>query len=108
VARRPPGVPRRPPLLRRTLLEYREAQVVLHAGYHQGAGSSDAPHFSPDGLGRRVGARQVPLAELLNALLAAGLRLDRVEEFGSHLGQAHVPRDLALVASKPASAPRPP
>ena len=84
-------------------VEYREAdaQVVLHAGYRKAGWHLDSPYFSPGGLGRRVGARHVPLAELLNALLAAGLRLQRVEEFGGDLDQGHVPRDLALVAAKP-------
>lgn len=81
-------------------VEYREegSQVVLHPGYRQACWHLDSPHFSPTGLGRRVGARHVPLAELLNALLAAGLRLERVEEFGGDLRHDHVPRDLALVA----------
>jgi SAM-dependent methyltransferase len=82
-------------------VESREAEVVLHAGYRQAGWQLDPLHFSPDGLGRRVGARHVPLAESLNGLLAAGLRLERVEEFGGDLGQGHVPRDLALVAAKP-------
>jgi SAM-dependent methyltransferase len=82
-------------------VEYQEAEVVLHAGYRQAGWQLDSPHFSPDGLGRRVGARHVPLAELLNRLLAAGLRLERVEEFGGNLDQGHVPHDLALVAAKP-------
>jgi SAM-dependent methyltransferase len=78
-------------------VECREAQVVPARRLPPGGWQLDSPHYSPHGLGRRVWARHVPLAELLNALLAVGLRQDRVEEFGSHLGQAHVPRDLALV-----------
>jgi hypothetical protein len=79
------------------------AQVVLHAGYRHAGWHQDSPHFSPTGLGRRVGARHVPSAELLNALLAAGLRLERVEEFGGDRDHGHVPRDLALVAAKPSA-----
>jgi SAM-dependent methyltransferase len=79
------------------------AQLVLHAGYRQAGWHLDSPYFSPSGLGRRVGARHVPLAELLNALLAAGLRLERVEEFGGNLDHGDVPHDLALVAAKPAA-----
>jgi SAM-dependent methyltransferase len=84
-------------------VERREAgaEVVLHAGYRQAGWHLDSPYCSPAGLGRRVGFRHVPLAELLNALLAAGLRLERVEEFGGDPGHRHVPRDLALVATKP-------
>jgi SAM-dependent methyltransferase len=78
-----------------------DAQVVLHPGYRDAGWHLDSPYFSPAGLGRRVGWRHVPLAELLNALLAAGLRLEWVEEFGGGLDQGHVPRDLALVAAKP-------
>jgi SAM-dependent methyltransferase len=77
------------------------AEVVLHAGYRDAGWHRDSPYFSPAGLGRRVGWRHVPLAELVNALLAAGLRLERVEEFGGDLDHGHVPRNLALVAAKP-------
>jgi hypothetical protein len=88
-------------------VEHRQAGagVVLHPGYRQVGWRPDSPHFSPTGLGRGVGARHVPLAELLNALLAARLRLERVEEFGGDRGQGHVPRDLALVATKPPPEP---
>lgn len=52
---------------------------VLHPGYRRAG-------WRPDARGdvrTRVGAHHLPLAELLNAVLDAGLRLDRVEEPGS-------------------------
>jgi len=49
----------------------------LHPGYRDTAWTNEG--FS-DGIRRRAGARHVPLAELLNAFVAADLRLIRVTE----------------------------
>jgi ubiquinone/menaquinone biosynthesis C-methylase UbiE len=49
----------------------------LHPGYRNTAWTTDG--FS-DGIRRRAGARHVPLAELVNAFLAADLRLLRISE----------------------------
>ena len=51
----------------------------LHPGYRNTAWTTEG--FS-DGIRRRAGARHVPLAELLNAFLAADLRLVRISEAG--------------------------
>lgn len=49
----------------------------LHLGYRDTTWTTEG--FG-DGIRRRAGARHVPLAELLNAFLAAGLRLVQVSE----------------------------
>jgi ubiquinone/menaquinone biosynthesis C-methylase UbiE len=54
--------------------------------------------WCPAGVRARVGAWHMPLADLLNAIVAAGLRLDRVEE----IGPAGVPDVLGRAAVKPA------
>ena len=55
---------------------------LLHPGYRQRGWWHDAPGFEygRDGLRGRVGVNHVPLADFLNAVLDAGLRLDRVDE----------------------------
>lgn len=55
----------------------------------------DTPHFGP-GIRRRVGARHVPLAELLASFADAGLVIERVCESGGGL----VPWRLGLAAAK--------
>ena len=55
----------------------------------------DTPRFGP-GIRRRVGARHVPLAGLLTAIIDAGLALERVCEDGGGL----VPWRLGLAAAK--------
>jgi SAM-dependent methyltransferase len=65
----------------------------LYPGYRQ----TERTHVGPglgEGLRRRVGVRHVPLAAFLNALLQAGLRLERVEEPGPE----DYPRILAVAA----------
>jgi hypothetical protein len=49
------------------------------------------------GIRSKIGVRHVPLAEMLNKLVEAGLQLVRVEE----LGDGTVPWLFAFVASKP-------
>jgi hypothetical protein len=53
--------------------------------------------WSPTGFRNRVGGRQVTMADLLNAVVGAGLRLERVEEDGDN-GIADI---LGLVATCP-------
>jgi SAM-dependent methyltransferase len=67
----------------------------LLPGYRRTAWTRDAPGFG-EGLRRRVGSRHVPLAHLLNAVLSAGLALERAEEPGSE----DYPGVLALVARR--------
>jgi SAM-dependent methyltransferase len=50
-----------------------------------------------DGIRRRTGARHVPLAELLNAFLAAGLRLMGVTEAGDE----DFPARIGILAERP-------
>lgn len=52
----------------------------LHPGYPEARRYDDGPGISPTGLRARVGAAHLPLAELLQPLLDAGLVLDRIEE----------------------------
>jgi SAM-dependent methyltransferase len=53
--------------------------ILVPPGYWDRRLHFDAPGFG-DGVRRLAGARHVPLADLLNDVLAAGLTLDRVEE----------------------------
>jgi SAM-dependent methyltransferase len=57
---------------------------LLHPGYRRRGWWHDAPGFrlGRNGVRGRVGVNHLPLAEFLNAILDAGLRLDRVEEPG--------------------------
>jgi SAM-dependent methyltransferase len=56
---------------------------TLHPGYRAPGRYDEAPGISPTGLRSRVGAVHLPLAALLQAVLDAGLRLERVEEAGA-------------------------
>jgi SAM-dependent methyltransferase len=56
---------------------------ILHPGYRTTGRYDEAPGISPTGLRARVGAAHLPLADLLQAFLDAGLRLERVEEPGA-------------------------
>lgn len=66
---------------------------VVHPGYREGRWFESSPWWG-DGIRRRVGMRHVPLAELLNALIGAGLSITRVLEPGIE----PVPAALALRA----------
>ena len=55
---------------------------TLHPGYREGRRYTDAPGISPEGLRAKVGAVHIPLGDLLQAFLDAGLALDRFEEHG--------------------------
>jgi SAM-dependent methyltransferase len=56
---------------------------TLHPGYRAAGRYDAAPGISPTGLRARVGAVHVPLGDLLQAFVDAGLRLERVEEPGT-------------------------
>ena len=51
---------------------------LLRPGYREGALSYEA--WDPAGVRARVGARHVPLADLVNAVVDAGLTLERLLE----------------------------
>ncbi|WP_433282178.1 class I SAM-dependent methyltransferase [Micromonospora sp. CA-244673] len=71
------------------------ARIVIDGGYADRDRTFRA--WSPTGVRARVGAWHVPLADLLNAVTAAGLTLNRVQESGS----TPIPDILALQATKP-------
>jgi SAM-dependent methyltransferase len=74
-----------------------EVPVLFH-GYRETAWTDDAPGFPRDeGLRRRVGMRHLPLADLLQAFVGAGLVLDRFEEPGDGV----FPHVFAVVGHKP-------
>jgi SAM-dependent methyltransferase len=70
--------------------------LLLHPGYRDRDRAFDGPGIG-GGVRRRVGARHVPLADLLGAVAGAGLHLEQaVEE-----GPAPTPALLGLRARKP-------
>ena len=72
-----------------------EPPLLFH-GYRQTEWTNDAQGFG-EGLRRIVGARHLPLADLLNALALAGFRLEQFDE----PAWAEFPRVLAVAARKP-------
>ena len=70
--------------------------AVVHPGYWNTDRVFEAPGIG-SGVRSRAGVRHVPLSELLNKLIASGLRLEDVEE----LGEGTVPWLLALRARRP-------
>lgn len=73
-----------------------DGRRIVHDGYLDATWHDSSPFFGP-GIRRRVGARHVPLAELLNAIVDAGLRIVHVDE---PAGDQIVPITLAVVAEK--------
>jgi SAM-dependent methyltransferase len=53
---------------------------ALHPGYDTPGRYTDAPGISPTGLRRKVGAVHLPLGDLLQTFLDAGLRIEAFEE----------------------------
>ncbi|MDT4989372.1 MAG: hypothetical protein QOI74_3466 [Micromonosporaceae bacterium] len=53
---------------------------IVHPTYRVAGWHDASPWWSSDGIRRRIGMRHVPLAELFNAFLDAGLAIDRVTE----------------------------
>jgi SAM-dependent methyltransferase len=78
-----------------------DERLSLRPGYGDArwvpAAEFDTPHFGP-GIRRRVGARHVPLADLLASFIDTGLVLERICEGGGRL----VPWRLGLAATKAA------
>lgn len=70
--------------------------TIIHPGYWNRERVFEGPGIG-DGIRARVGVRHVPMADLLNGVLASGLQIDAVEE----LGDGAVPWLFALVASTP-------
>jgi SAM-dependent methyltransferase len=70
----------------------------LHKGYRDAGWHNEGPRIRTTGLRHRVGVRHVPLAELVNAIVATGLLLERFAEGG---GDDEFPDWLALAALNP-------
>lgn len=78
-----------------------ERTKIIHPGYRDAGWHHESPFFGERGVRRRVGYRHVPLAELIEALLASGLRLAEIEEpIEDHPPASDIPGMLALVAVK--------
>jgi SAM-dependent methyltransferase len=71
-----------------------EERLAVVPGYREGGWVLEHENFGP-GVRGRIGARHVPLAELLNAFAAADLHIREVREAGPHL----VPWMLGLRAT---------
>lgn len=69
--------------------------ATIYPGYWHTDRVFEGPGIG-DGVRARVGVRHVPMSLLFNELLASGLQLERVEEFGD----AAIPWLLGLVAIK--------
>jgi ubiquinone/menaquinone biosynthesis C-methylase UbiE len=67
--------------------------VTVHPTYRELGWHSDAPWWG-ENIRRRVGMRHMPLAELMNAIIDAGLSIGKVEE----PGERPIPYALALRA----------
>jgi ubiquinone/menaquinone biosynthesis C-methylase UbiE len=74
-------------------------RLVLHSGYRDTGWSRSFAHFGP-GVRSKVGARHVPLDELINGFIRSGLSLDRIRESAD---AGPFPWRLAVVATRPAS-----
>jgi len=74
--------------------------ILAHPTYRLAGWHQEAPWWGPY-VRKRVGMRQHPLAELLNAFVSAGLVIEHVAEPGDR----PVPVDLAIRARKPAAQP---
>jgi SAM-dependent methyltransferase len=68
---------------------------VVHPNYRTAGWHTDAPWWGTN-IRRRVGMRHLPLADLLNAFVRAGLTIDQVAEPGSQA----VPYVLAVRATR--------
>jgi SAM-dependent methyltransferase len=66
---------------------------LLHPGYRRSGWWPDAP----GAVRSQVGVNQIPIAQLINAVLDAGLRLEQIEE----PGEEAYPMLLSLRASRP-------
>jgi ubiquinone/menaquinone biosynthesis C-methylase UbiE len=71
------------------------AAPVLYSGYRNNAWTTEGPGMG-DGLRRRVGVVHLPLAELLNAVIDAGLCLEHLDEPGPE----DFPKTLVVVGRR--------
>jgi ubiquinone/menaquinone biosynthesis C-methylase UbiE len=73
-----------------------DGAMVVHPTYRQAGWHDVSPWWSPTGIRSRTGMRHVPLADLLNGFIDAGLTIDRVFE----PRERAVPHILAIRARK--------
>lgn len=73
---------------------------IIHSGYLDAGWHFDSPHFSEQGVRRKVGYRHVPMSELVGAVLESGLRLEKLEELRGDEPRDETPARLALIARK--------
>jgi hypothetical protein len=64
------------------LLRVEDGDRVVAEGYRERSRQFDRPNYSRTGLRAKVGSVHVPLDDLLNGLIAAGLQLEAVVETG--------------------------
>ena len=57
-----------------------DGSTVVHPTYRQAGWHRQAPWWKPDGIRSKTGVRHVPLADLINGFLEAGLTINRVAE----------------------------
>ncbi|THV32876.1 class I SAM-dependent methyltransferase [Glycomyces buryatensis] len=70
---------------------------IIHPVYREAGWHEDAPWWSSGGVRRQLGMRHLPLSDLLNGVLDAGLALARVREPREHA----IPFVLAFSARRP-------
>jgi ubiquinone/menaquinone biosynthesis C-methylase UbiE len=74
------------------------ARIIIDGSYDRTERRFDS--FTTQGVRNRIGAWHVPMADMLNAVIGAGLRLVETAEVG---GDGQVPDAFALAAVKPQS-----
>ncbi len=70
---------------------------IIHPTYREAGRHEASPWWSSGGVRKQVGMRQLPLSDLLNGVLEAGLRIERVTEPREHA----IPNVLAIRAYRP-------
>lgn len=79
-------------------IEFREdGGRVVHPVYREAGWHEGSPWWTTHGVRDRVGMRHVPLSDLINSFLGAGLRLSQVVE----PGEDPVPMVLAMLVHRP-------
>ncbi|HVX46921.1 MAG TPA: methyltransferase domain-containing protein [Mycobacteriales bacterium] len=68
---------------------------IVHPAYRLAGWHAESPWWGENGIRRRVGVRHVPLGELFQAILGAGLRIVDVQEPGSD----EIPSVLGIIAT---------
>jgi SAM-dependent methyltransferase len=69
---------------------------IVHPTYRNSGWHAASPWWGENGIRRRVGMRHIPLDELFQAILGAGLRIVDVQEPGSD----EIPYALGIVAAR--------